>query len=273
MRGTSSHVRGSAGTWPSESFLGRLHAHERAVLLSFGGRDAYKPGEHLLIDGDQGGFVVLIHAGQVKVVMQDEQGNEHLLGIRARGSLLGEVSYIDGRPRSASVVAISKVRASRIAWDKLDGYLREHPRVAMEIARVLADRLRASDQSSRDIRSDRVAVRVAKLLLSLADEFDDSFDQASRFDRAGRFDEVSGHGTVIQLSQADIAQLAHAAEVTVNKVLREFKHTGVVRTDYRRIVVPCLACLDRLATALSVDPKEGTKAVLGCGGTGRHGQE
>jgi CRP-like cAMP-binding protein len=266
MRGTTSHVRGSARTWPPGSFLGRLHAQERATLLSFGGHDAYKPGEHLLIDGDQGGFVVLIHAGQVKVVMQDEQGNEHLLGIRARGSLLGEVSYIDGGLRSASVVAISKVRASRIARDRLDGFLRDHPRVAMEIARVLADRLRASDQSSRDIRSDRVAVRVAKLLQSLADEFDDSLE-------LGRADRANRRGTVIQLSQADIAQLAHAAEVTVNKVLREFKHTDVVRTYYRRIVVPCLECLDRLVVAVSADPKEGAKGVLGCGGTGRHGQE
>jgi CRP/FNR family transcriptional regulator, cyclic AMP receptor protein len=262
MRGTSGQGRGSApGAWPPESFLGRLQPQERDALLAFGGHDGYRPGEHLLIDGDRGGFVILIHAGQVKVVMQDEQGNEHLLGIRARGSLLGELSYIDGRPRSASVVAIGKVWASSIAWETLDRYLRDYPRVSMEIARVLADRLRASDQSSREIRSDSVAVRVAKLLLSLADDFDDSFDHTGR------------RGAVIQLSQADVAQLAHAAEVTVNRVLRGFRKQQVVRTDYRKLAVPCLVCLDRLATAVAADPKEGVKGVLGCGGADAHTSE
>jgi CRP/FNR family transcriptional regulator, cyclic AMP receptor protein len=258
MQGTTGHVRGSVGTWPPGSFLGRLNAAERDALLALGGYAAYEPGEHLLIDGDRGGgFVILIHDGQVKVVMQDEQGNEHLLGIRARGSLLGELSYIDGLPRSASVVAINHVRASSVSWDKLDLYLRDYPKIGLEIARVIADRLRASDQSSRDIRSDRVAVRVAKLLLALADAFDEQ----------GR------RGTVIQLSQADIAQLAHAAEVTVNRALRQFRARRVVRTDYRKLVVPCLVCLDRLANAVSADPKEGAKGVLGCGGTESHRQQ
>src|ERR1700743_72657 len=128
------------GTWPPESFLGRLTASERDALLARGGYAAYQPGQHILVDGDRGGFVILVHAGQVKVVMQDEQGTEHLLGIRARGSLLGEQSYVDGQRRSASVVAINQVRASSIAWDKLDLYLRDYPRVGMEIARVLGNR-------------------------------------------------------------------------------------------------------------------------------------
>ena len=253
MRPTPGHVR----SWPPESFLGRLHAHERDVLLGLGRNIAFKATEHLLVDGDRGGFVILIHAGQVKVVMQEEQGTEHLLGIRSRGDLLGELSYIDKRPRSASVVAISKGWASSIAWDKLDSFMREHPRVALEIARVLANRLRASDESSREIRSNSVAVRVAKLLLSLAAAFDDP-------------NEGAGGHTVIALSQADIAQLAHAAEVTVNRVLSEFRRQDVVRTAYRKLVVPCLVCLDLMAVAVANDPKEGAKSVLGCGGANPH---
>lgn len=257
MRGTTGHARLPTGTWPPDSFLGRLSVPERDALLALGGLATHQPGTTLLMDGDRGGFVMLIHAGQVKVVMEDEQGNEHLLGIRARGDLLGEVSYIDGRPRSASVVAINDVLASSVSWDKLGLYLRANPMVWMKIARVLADRLRASDQSSREIRSEPVALRVAKLLRSLADAFEEH-------DRAG---------TVIQLSQAEIAQLAHAAEVTVNRVLREFRDRGVVRTEYRRLVVPCLICLDHLSAAVAADPKGGAKTVLGCGGTHPHQRE
>jgi CRP-like cAMP-binding protein len=253
MRGTTVHVPESGGTWPPDSFLGQLTEAERESLLALGGTANYQPGNILLLDGDaRGEFVVLIHQGQVKVVMEDEQGNDYLIGVRQRGDLLGEMSYIDRRPRSASVVAINNVLASSIAWEKLNAYLRLHPVVWMKIARLLADRLRESDQTGREIRSESVALRVAKLLSHLAATFDEP-------DPAGP--------VLIPLSQVEIAQLARAAEVTVNRVLREFRDRGVVRTEYRRLVVPCLACLDRLTTALAADPKHGAKSVLGCGGT------
>lgn len=248
----------STRTWPSDSFLGRLTARERQALLSRGGYGIFRPGEHLMMDGDsRGGYVILIHAGQVKVVMRDEEGTEHLLGIRTRGSLLGEMSYLDGLPRSAGVVAINQVQASKIAWDKLDLYLHDYPRVGMEIARLLADRLRQSDQSGREIRTEPVPVRLVKLLRALAADFADD----------------GARGSVIPLSQAEIAQLARAAEVTVNRLLREFRSRRMVRTDYRRLAVPCLMCLDRLVKAVQGDPKQGANYVLGCGGSDPHRQE
>lgn len=250
MRGT-----GPEGTWPPDSFVGRLTPAERTALLARGRYATYRPGQPLLTDGDRAddGFVLLIHTGQVKVVMQEEQGNEHLVGIRTTGSLLGEMSYLDGSPRWGSVVAVSDVAASSVAWERFDSYLRDYPRVGMEIARSLADRLRESDASNRDIRSDSVPLRVLKLVRSLVGEFDDA--------------------TVIPLSQAEIAQLAHAAEVTVNKALREFKRQRVVLTNYRKVVVPCPACLDLLLAAVAADGKGGGNSVLGCGGRGRHGSQ
>lgn len=253
MRGTTRHVRQTVGTWPDESFLGRLTQSERDELLAMGGpATTYSSGDVLLLDGDaRGEFIVVIHTGQVKVVIEDEQGKDYLIGLRQRGDLLGEMSYIDRRPRSASVVAINAVRATRVAWDNLNTFMRLHPLVWMKIAQLLANRLRESDQTGREIRSDSVALRVAKLLLNLT----------------AMFDEQTPDGRVIPLSQVEIAQLARAAEVTVNRVLREFRDRRVVRTEYRRLVVPCPTCLNRLATALSVDPKHGAESVLGCSGT------
>jgi CRP/FNR family transcriptional regulator, cyclic AMP receptor protein len=241
------------GAWPPDSFVGRLTPVERTALLARGRYATYRPGQPLLTDGDRGdGFILLIHEGQVKVVMQEEQGNEHLVGIRTTGSLLGEMSFFDDGPRSASVVAVSEVAASSVPWERFDHYLTEYPRVGKEIARVMARRLRQSDASNRDIRGDPVPLRVLKLVRSLLGQFDDP--------------------TVIPLSQAEIAQLAHAAEVTVNKALREFKKAGVVLTYYRKVVVPCPTCLDRLLTVVA-DGRPVTNSVLGCGGTRRHGSE
>jgi CRP/FNR family cyclic AMP-dependent transcriptional regulator len=256
MRRVRQKPSGGNEEWPADSFLGRLTPAEREALLGLGGFVTYAPRERLISEGDEGRFVTFVRSGQVKVVVQDEYGYEHVLGIRSRGSLLGELSYADGGRRSASVVAVTPVRAGSVSWEKFDAYLRDNPRLAMEVARVIALRLRASDQSRRDIRSHSVALRVARLLRLLAEDF---------------CERASAAGSVIELSQGELAQLAQAAEVTVNRVLREFRRRQMVRTAYRQVIVPCVVCLDRLSTALAADPKDGTKGVLGCGGAKPHG--
>ncbi|HVV19893.1 MAG TPA: Crp/Fnr family transcriptional regulator [Pseudonocardiaceae bacterium] len=259
MRGTTGHFPEPAGSWSPDSFLGQLTPAEREALLALGRPATHQPGATLLLDGDkEGDFVVILHSGHVKVIMADEQGNDYLIGIRVRGDLLGEMAYIDSGPRSASVIALSPVRSTFIAWDTFTAYLRGHQQVWPKIARMLAARLRASDQSSHEIHSEPVALRAAKLLRGLADMFEER-------DESG--------GTIIPLSQVEIAQLARAAEVTVNRVLREFRDHDVLKTEYRRLVVPCLACLDNLVKALTVDPKHGAKNVLGCGGAHQRRRE
>jgi len=243
------------GQWPPDSFLGRLRNTEREALLALGGLANYGPRERLIVEGDEGGSVTFVFSGQVKVVVHDDQGHEHLLGIRNKGSMLGELSYTDGRPRSASVIAMTQVRATNVSRERFDSYLKGHPGLALELARVVARRLRDSDESHRQIRGQAVPVRVARTLYALAEDSDGL---------------PVGPGAVIKLSQGELAQLVHAAEITVNRTLAGFRDRRFVLTARRRIIVPCLECLGRLATALSADPEQGENHILGCGGVGSH---
>jgi CRP/FNR family transcriptional regulator, cyclic AMP receptor protein len=255
VRDSSSPSGGYPGKWPSQSFLGRLNQRDRDDLISLGGHTTYRPGEHLFIEGDPGEFLVLIYSGHVKVVAEDDRGQYCALAIRGPGSLLGELSYLDGQTRSASVVATNLTRAGKITRQKFDQYLSDNPQVGREVSRLIAQRLRASDGSLLAFQRDEVAVRVAKLLLALSEDPDNPTTSA---------------GAVIELSQEDIAQLVHAAAVTVNRVLRDFRDQVLVRTAYRRIEIPCRWCLDRLATTPSAGPNDRMKLNLGCGGRQSH---
>src|SRR5215831_4725720 len=73
--------------WGAETFVGRLQAAERKALLGLGGPTLYPTGGHLLVEGDRGRFVLLLHGGPVKVVVHDRSGREHLLGLRGRGDI------------------------------------------------------------------------------------------------------------------------------------------------------------------------------------------
>ncbi|MGH3827279.1 MAG: hypothetical protein ACRDQX_08910, partial [Pseudonocardiaceae bacterium] len=66
--------------WESQTFVGRLKPAERRALLALGGPALHPVGAHLLMEGDRTRFVLVLHAGPVKVVVHDTSGREHLLG-------------------------------------------------------------------------------------------------------------------------------------------------------------------------------------------------
>ncbi|MGH4010212.1 MAG: Crp/Fnr family transcriptional regulator [Pseudonocardiaceae bacterium] len=240
--------------WGPDTFVGRLQPAERQALLALGGLTLHPEGEYLLVEGDRTRFVLVLHGGPVKVVVHDTSGREHLLGLRRRGDLLGELSYLDNQPRSASVVPLRPIYATKIHAEQLRRFLEEYSRVWIELTRCVGERLRDADRSRLELSSDDVALRVTRLLRKLAH---------------GPVVGSTRRGAVIPITQGQLAQLAHAAEVTVHRVLREFKTRGMVHTAYRRIEVPCVICLDRLLAELSVERKD-RNDIHGCGGCESH---
>lgn len=253
-RSTPRGDNGDSG-WNPDTFVGRLPATDRQILLALGGSAFHPEGEHLMVEGDRSRFVLVLHDGPVKVVVHDTSGREHLLALRGRGDLLGELAYLDHQPRSASVVTLRQTYATTIGAERFSRFLDEHPRAGVELARCIGARLRAADWSRLEISTDAVPLRVARVLRKLAQE------------------SVAGsprHRAVISITQGQLAQSVHAAEVTINRILRELKAQGLIDTAYASIEVPCIDCLDLLLAALCTEQKEGGKDIRGCGGRGPH---
>ena len=242
--------------WGAETFVGRLHPAERQALLALGRLTQYRADEHLLMEGDRSRFVLVLHGGPVKVVVHASSGGEYLLGLRGRGDLLGELSYLDSQPRSASVVALRAVQASKVCAEQFGTFLEEHSRVGHELSRYVGERLRDADRSRLEVSTHDAAFRVTRLLRSLA---------------YGSMTGSVRQWAIIPVTQGQLAQLAHAAEVTVHRVLRELKTRRMVRTAYRSIEVPCVICLDLLLVEMSAERKGGN-SLRGCSGRESHQQ-
>src|SRR5713101_2395435 len=63
-------------------------------------------GKSLFRAGEDGDGCYLLNKGVLKVTMTSPQGDERILAIIGSGSIVGELAIIDGRPRSASVIAV-----------------------------------------------------------------------------------------------------------------------------------------------------------------------
>jgi len=214
-------------------FLAELEADERADLEQLGAVRRYRRGDVLFHQGDDAGAVVVLRDGHVKATMLND-GREVILAFPGPGELLGELSAVDGEPRSATVRAVDEVEALVIPGSAFRGYLERRPRVALVLLRGVAERLRAADRQRVDYAVNDVVVRVAGRLVELCD----------------RFGSEDGEGIDIGLAitQDELAAWAGASREAVAKAMALLRTLGWVQTERRRIHVLDLPALRRYAT-------------------------
>ena len=118
-----------AGVVPGSIAVGGV----REAVNSFGGAE-------IKTEGDS--FYVILQ-GQAKVVNEAGQVVNRLLP----GDFFGEISLLDGGPRTATVIADTPVRAVRVFKRSFDMVVNQEPGVASEILTVVARRLREAERT------------------------------------------------------------------------------------------------------------------------------
>jgi flavin reductase (DIM6/NTAB) family NADH-FMN oxidoreductase RutF len=108
-----------------------------AAITAGGVERTFEPGEFVVREGEPGDELFVIVEGEARV---ERKGS--LLATFGPGEFFGEVAVIDGRPRSADVVAASPLRALAISRELVRGTIEREPRAAWAMLEVLAGRLR-----------------------------------------------------------------------------------------------------------------------------------
>ena len=130
-------------------FLHTLTPAEAEALEDVGEPGSYAAGEVIFEEGGTADCVLLVRAGRVRVTAVAGDGEELLLAARGTGELLGELSGIDGQPRSASVTALEDVHGLVVPLRSFRSFLMDHPRVALALLEMLSRRLRESEAARR----------------------------------------------------------------------------------------------------------------------------
>ena len=107
------------------------------VITANGVERTFEPGEFVVREGDPGDELFVIIEGDARV---EREGNP--LATFGPGEFFGEIAVIDGRPRSADVVAGSPLRALAISRELVRRTIEREPRAAWAMLEVLASRLR-----------------------------------------------------------------------------------------------------------------------------------
>ena len=107
----------------------------------------FDKGDYIFSEGDTDQRMYLLEQGRVKLIRTSSDDRVQLLSIHAPGEVLGEIPVFDphGGPRTASAVSMS--HGTRVVWlehDALFAWLDEHPRVAIDMLQVMANRQRGN---------------------------------------------------------------------------------------------------------------------------------
>lgn len=176
-------------------------------------------------EGDFPDCVILLKSGQVKISSSAPNGKQVVLAVRGPGDLLGELSVIDGRPRSARVTALSAVTAVTLDGAALRALLIADGAAAFRLLKMVIGRLREADLQRLEYGAYTVHVRVARLLA----------DYAATYGRTSQ----GRRGAVIMLplTQSELAEATSASREAVAKALRRLREIGAISTARKQIVV------------------------------------
>ncbi|MBV9260788.1 MAG: Crp/Fnr family transcriptional regulator [Pseudolabrys sp.] len=171
--------------------------------------------ETLFLAGDPGDGCYRVDEGLLKVSITSQSGAERILAILGPGAIVGDLAMIDGLPRSASVSALRDSKLSFISKSAFETFAAQEPEVYKYLLRLLAARLRDTDQVVAAGSFLPLKGRVARALLDLAKAFGNDV----------------GQGRVVirqKLSQSDVAAMAGIARENVSRILNDWMRAKLI---------------------------------------------
>lgn len=195
-------------------------------LMSHLRQATFDKGDYIFREGDTDHRMYILEYGKVKLTRRSEDDRVQLLSIHTYGEVLGEIPVFDphGGPRTASAIAMTN--NTRVLWlehDALFAWLDIHPRVAIDMLQVLANRMRANNERISDLVFMDVPARLAKTLLNLASRFGEPVE--------------AGLKVPHDLTQEEMAQLVGSSRETVNKALMDFANRGWIAREGHSIII------------------------------------
>lgn len=181
--------------------------------------------EMVLLEGESAENLYFVASGAVKVFKTSAEGKEQILSIVRPGESFNDVPIFDGGPNPASARTMGPVLLYGIKRNDMESILRDHPRIAWNVIKVLAKRVRHLVSLVEDLSFRRVISRVVKILL----------------------EHIGGEmGRGPRLTQQEMAAMAGTAREVVGRSLKTLEEEGAIKLDRHRIVITDKEALQKI---------------------------
>ena len=203
--------------------LAALTDVDRQALARSASRRRYRRGDIIFQKDDPGHSLFIVARGSVRIYVPSTQGADLTLAVLGPGHFFGDLSLLDGRPRSASAAALGDTNVVILERSDFVAVIRTRPAAVMSVLAVVVRRLRETDEMASDLAFLDVGGRLAKKLLELA-----ATNGVKRPD---------GVLLDMPITQEELANMIGVTRESVNRNLSLFRRIGLVAKEGRRFVL------------------------------------
>jgi CRP/FNR family cyclic AMP-dependent transcriptional regulator len=183
-------------------------------------RRTFPAGTNLASVEEPGEVVYLLLDGTVKIYVTQADGNDVIIAFGGPGDVEGEMSVLDSLASGRSANIVTQEQTTVLWLDRVNFQecLRTMPAIALNLVRILSDRLRLANERIQALCALDVYGRVARQIQSFARQY-------------GKPGPGGAVVIPIRLTQSDIASLVGATRERVNQVITSFKQQGYIVVD------------------------------------------
>ena len=204
-------------------------------LCTYAKMKEIKRGATIFTKGEPGQSMFAVCSGTVKISVPSLEGKDAVFNFINEGGIFGEIALLDGQPRTADAVALTKCQLMMIDRRDFLPLVRSYPELAARIIDVLCSRLRRTSEQVEDIVFLDLPGRLAKALLHLA----------------GSGGSAAAKGQKIEITQREIGQVIGMSRESTNKQLRDWERRKWIRLERGGIVILQHAALTALMVSKS----------------------
>ena len=187
-------------------------------------------GERVVGRGDEASGLYAVVDGTMRLSGQSDAGREVLHMVVEPPSWFGEMSVIDGLPRTQDVTADVASELLHVPQRALEAILAAEPRYWQHIAILMAHKLRLAMLALEDVAQVPPRVRLARRLAMLIEGYGDHTHPRR----------------TVELRQDQLAMMLNVSRQTTNQLLKELEALGLVRLSYGEIEIIDAAALRTL---------------------------
>ncbi|MGC8937463.1 MAG: Crp/Fnr family transcriptional regulator [Thermodesulfovibrio sp.] len=176
-----------------------------------------KKGEIIFYQSDESTDLYIILDGAVKACLLDSDGKELILNIFKKGDFFGELSLLDGRPRSATIIAIEDSVVGVLKREHFLKLLKNNPMIVISLLSALVERIRMTDEMLGAMAFLDVSRRIIKFLMNVAEkEGEKTKDGLIR---------------IKKITHRELASCTGASREAITKALKVLKFKGILKEE------------------------------------------
>jgi CRP-like cAMP-binding protein len=183
---------------------------------------------------DPGNALAIVESGAVRISVVSDTRQQIVVAELGPGDTFGELSLIDGEPRSATATAVTEAEVALLYRDDFLAVIQANPAMYQTLLRSMAAVIRRTNRQLADVAMLDIHGRIARVLLALADRY-------------GRAHPDGGILIDHSVTDRELARMAGLYAVEVERMLLSYEHDDIVNRRDGRLVLRRPEALDLIA--------------------------